>query len=255
MKLKKIKYLLFLLPLLIFSSCSSESSKYTPIIESGNYSIETSDFECSVLAPDEENYNSNLDFYIPITISNGDNITINSITFDISNPNVISSDALKYVRSQIDEEKIYVERSMINVGKTSIKVKIDGNGNNDGTLFFNLTVMEYGSIEVDSQSITLMINLEGLFEESTTFDVVLKDNDYIYGSKMQEEYEVLNQTGEEFINNYSLALNHKYSVVIKSGEAEYKIEDKKHIYYEIADSILTLTNYTDTVLLIEVNAY
>ncbi len=153
---------------------------------------------------------------------------ISSIKEDIqtSNSEVIPQEAISFKpikasnSSAIIGGRLVVDLKQIQPGETYIYVHLDPNNSSLGTLMRKFTVVEYGTLELETFSVTLSFENRSSYEDSQLF-INLRDNEYVYGFKEQETRTIYLSDLENKKYTFDYVKNHTYFIscgVLVEGE-------------------------------------
>lgn len=121
-------------------------------------------------------------------ISSANYITSIKSTIEVSNESVIPSDAISFKTITASSSnvivggKLVVDLRKVSPGETYIYVNLDPNNSSLGTLIKKFTVVEYGTIPVETMNVTFHFENNSKFSNNVFLN--LTDMQYIYGNEV-----------------------------------------------------------------------
>lgn len=237
------------------STTSESSTVSTPAIDFSLVSsckagsIEKESFTITTPNPGEE-YSSWDDPVIEIAINQAnwayvtaikeDNKSILSQNEDVVPSNAISiepQDSLSGTGGSnvINRIDLHIDRSQIKTGTTRIKTIITpSNGASSASkieLCFELKVVPYGSIQVETTEVPFEIDLSVVKNAAGKhLEFNVSDLDYEYGSSHSSYYSFSTNGSSKIIDTMALALGHVYSFSVRVGESA------PYVFYDVSTS-------------------
>ena len=135
----------------------------------------------------------------------------------------------------INRIDLHIDRSQIKVGTTRIKTSITpSNGASSASkieLCFELKVVPYGSIPVETTEVPFEIDLSAVKNSAGKhLEFHVSDLDYEYGSSHVSYYGFTTNGSSKIIDTMSLALGHVYSFSVTIGESA------PYVFYDVSTS-------------------
>lgn len=241
------------------SSATSSSTSSTPAIDFSLVSsckagsIEKESFTITTPNPSEE-YSSWDDPVIKIAINQANWAYVTAIKKDdksilSQNEGVVPSaaisiepqDSLSGTGGSNVINRIYlrIDRSQIKTGTTRIKTSITpSNGVSSASkieLCFELKVVPYGSIQVETTEVPFEIDLSAVKNAAGKhLEFNVSDLDYEYGSSHVSYYGFTTNGSSKISDTMSLALGHVYSFSVTVGESA------PYVFYDVSTSSSSL---------------
>lgn len=212
-------------------------------------SIEKESFTITTPNPNEE-YSSWDDPVIEIAINQANWAYVTAIKRDdksilSQNEDVVPSAAISIEPQDslsgtggsnvINRIDLHIDRSQIKVGTTRIKASITpSNGASSASrieLCFELKVVPYGSIPVETTEVPFEIDLSAVKNSAGKhLEFNVSDLDYEYGSSHVSYYGFTTNGSSKIIDTMSLALGHVYSFSVTVGESA------PYVFYDVSTS-------------------
>lgn len=135
----------------------------------------------------------------------------------------------------INRIDLHIDRSQIKTGTTRIKTSITpSNGASSASkieLCFELKVVPYGSIQVETTEVPFEIDLSAVKNAAGKhLEFNVSDLDYEYGSSHSSYYSFSTNGSSKIIDTMALALGHVYSFFVSVGESA------PYVFYDVSTS-------------------
>lgn len=241
------------------SSATSSSTSSTPAIDFSLVSsckagsIEKESFTITTPNPSEE-YSSWDDPVIKIAINQANWAYVTAIKKDdksilSQNEGVVPSAAISIEPQDslsgtggsnvINRIDLHIDRIQIKTGTTRIKTSITpSNGVSSASkieLCFELKVVPYGSIKVETTEVPFEIDLSAVKNAAGKhLEFNVSDMDYEYGSSHVSYYGFTTNGSSKILDTMALALGHTYSFSVTLGESA------PYVFYDVSTSCSSL---------------
>lgn len=241
------------------STTSESSASSTPAIDFSLVSsckagsIEKESFTITTPNPSEE-YSSWDDPVIKIAINQANWAYVTAIKKDdksilSQNEDVIPSAAISIEPQDslsgtggsnvINRIDLHIDRIQIKTGTTRIKTSITpSNGVSSASkieLCFELKVVPYGSIKVETTEVPFEIDLSAVKNAAGKhLEFNVSDMDYEYGSSHVSYYGFTTNGSSKILDTMALALGHTYSFSVTLGESA------PYVFYDVSTSCSSL---------------
>lgn len=232
-----------------FSTASAPAIDFSLVSSCKAGSIEKESFTITTPNPSEE-YFSWDDSVIEIAINQANWAYVTAIKKDnksilSQNEDVIPSAAISIEPQDslsgaggsnvINRIDLHIDRSQIKTGTTRIKTSITpSNGASSASrieLCFELSVVPFGSIQVETTEVSFEINLSAVKNAAGKhLEFNVSDLDYEYGSSHSSYYSFSTNGSSKITDTMSLALGHIYSFSVSVGESA------PYVFYDVSTS-------------------
>lgn len=130
---------------------------------------------------------------------------------------------------------LHIDRSQVKTGTTRIKTSITpSNGASSASrieLCFELKVVPFGSIQVETTEVPFEIDLSAVKNAAGKhLEFNVSDMDYEYGSSHASYYSFTTNGSSKIVDTMSLALGHVYSFSVTVGETA------PYVFYDVSTS-------------------
>ena len=231
------------------STASAPAMDFSLVSSCKAGSIEKESFTITTPNPNEE-YSSWDDPVIEIAINQANWAYVTAIKKDdksilSQNEDVVPSAAISIEPQDslsgtggsnvINRIDLHIDRSQVKTGTTRIKTSITpSNGASSASrieLCFELKVVPYGSIPVETTEVPFEIDLSAVKNSAGKhLEFHVSDLDYEYGSSHVSYYGFTTNGSSKIIDTMSLALGHVYSFSVTAGESA------PYVFYDVSTS-------------------
>ena len=243
-----------------------DGEDFTPVTEDNDLSVEKESYTFSAAREGDQ---FPPDISIPVTFGWEGVTTINDDSddlFTVEDETVIPREALSVdiaYRDQINYISgltIKIDRDLVSVGTTAIKMYVQSARGyspsaKKATLCFNVEIVEFGSIQVETYTVDLDVDTEGLTEKVSDLgidfgraffflvDSVGLEASYGYSADYQLQEEIEKGSLDEgiLIEDFSVAVSHPYDFYIRVEDQEsqfdfamFHLKEKRGSGYSIA---------------------